>query len=167
MGLYRWSKNCYFEFFIVLLNPFWYYCTLFPCYSTVEPYYCPLLPCYSTLRPYYLPFLPCYSTLSACYSTVKSNYSTLIMLISLLPHGCWQLQTQIYSRLDLKCSVLDILQARQYHLIYTVSKYFLVFEVMHTLMHRWIILRYQFLFSQFMLAFIVYVICWGYIGNLH
>jgi hypothetical protein len=63
VGLYRWSKKCYFEFFIVLLNPFWYYCTLLPCYSTLVPYYYPLLPCYSTLRPYYLPFLSCYSTL--------------------------------------------------------------------------------------------------------
>jgi hypothetical protein len=67
VGLYRWSKTCYFEFFVVLFNPFWYYCTLFPCYSTVVPYYCQLLPCYSTLRPYYLPFLSCYSTLLACH----------------------------------------------------------------------------------------------------
>ena len=95
MGLYRWSKNCYFEFFIVLLNPFWYYCTLFPCYSTVVSYYCPLLPCYSTLKPYYLPFLPCYSTLSACYSTVRSNYSSLILLIS-LHLKCVRFQTQEY-----------------------------------------------------------------------
>jgi hypothetical protein len=37
VGFYRWSKKCYFEFLIVLFNPFWYYCTLFPCYSTVVP----------------------------------------------------------------------------------------------------------------------------------
>jgi hypothetical protein len=43
LGLYRWSKTCYFEFFVVLFNPFWYYCKLFPCYSTVVPYYRPLL----------------------------------------------------------------------------------------------------------------------------
>ena len=88
VGLYQWSKKPYFEFFIVLLNPFWYYCPLFPCYSTVVPYYCPLLPCYSTLRPYYLPFLSCYSTLLACYSTVRSSYITLILLLSLSSHDC-------------------------------------------------------------------------------
>jgi hypothetical protein len=83
VGLYRWSKTCYFEFFVVLFNPFWYYCTLLPCYSTVLPYYCPLLPSYSKLRPYYLPFLSCYSTLLACFSTVRSGYSILILFISL------------------------------------------------------------------------------------
>jgi hypothetical protein len=52
--------------------------------------------------------------------------------------------------------------------ISSASKYFIVFEVIHTLMQRWIILRYnQFLFSQFMLAFLVYVLCRGYNGNLH
>jgi hypothetical protein len=135
------------------------------------PYYCPLLPCYSTLRPYYLPFLSCYSTLLACYSTVRSSYSTLTLLISLSSRYCWQLQTQNCSRLNLICSVLDRQSAPQAQIqmpgIITVSKYFLVFEVMHTLMHRWIILRNQFLFSQFMLAFIVCVLCRGYIGNLH
>ena len=25
VGLYRWSKKCYFEFLVVLFNPFWYY----------------------------------------------------------------------------------------------------------------------------------------------
>jgi hypothetical protein len=108
VGLYRWSKTCYFEFFVVLFNPFWYCCTLFPCYSTVVPYYCPLSPCYSTVSPYYLPFSSCYSTLLACHSIVRSSYSTLILFISLSSRYCGQLQTQNYSRLDLKCSVVDL-----------------------------------------------------------
>ena len=39
----------------------------------------------------------------------------------------------------------------------TVSKYFLVFEVLHTLMHRWIILRYKFFI--FSLNISVYCVC--------
>jgi hypothetical protein len=146
-----------FRVFHRIAQSFLVYCTLFPCYSTVVSYYCPLLPCYSTLRPYYMPFLSRYPTLPACYSTVRSSFTTLIPLISLSPHCCWQLQTQNYSRLGLKYCVLDLHSSYQTELIYTMSKYFLVFKVMHTLMHRWIILRYQlFIFSIYVS---VYCVC--------
>jgi hypothetical protein len=78
--------------------------------------------CYhSKLYPYYQSLVPYYSTLSTCYTTVRSSHAMLFQLF-LLSSQCFFLSMLWFS-------------------INAVSKYFLVFELMHTLMIRWIIWR--------------------------
>jgi hypothetical protein len=105
---------------LVILSYLSYYSILFGItahFSHVTPLLCRIIAHFYHVTPHLariiIPFSSCYSTLLACHSTVRSSYSTLILLISLSSRYCWQLQTQNYSRLDLKCSVVDLQSAPQ------------------------------------------------------
>ena len=132
-----------------ITSPFWYYITPFPVLPhsfdiifTLFPYYLILLVLFSHFWSYYFTFFVLFPHFYPCYLTLLLSRVVLrILSISLSLRYCWQQQTQHSSWSNPKYRELDMHSSRL--TINTVSKYFLEFEVMHTSMHRWIILRYQ------------------------
>ena len=132
-----------FWLFCRITSPFWYYITLFPI----------------LLHPFGIIF--------TLFPILLHPFGIIFTLLVILLHLFGVISTLL--AVSLHCFIVDSSKPKIQNIVHlasnsefnmkmnTVSKYFLVFEVLHTLMHRWIILRYQFFI--FSLNISVYCVC--------